>query len=92
MSIAFPRAAGLRHHEGDRLLPLDLVVDRHDGGLRDVGMALQHAQWAQRPADGPVEVNSRLKRVRFRAANRISLGSQRKFSRPILNLGAPSAD
>ena len=37
------RAAGLEHHEGDRLLALDLVVDRHHRGLRDVGMALQHA-------------------------------------------------
>src|SRR5215831_1898505 len=36
-------ASGFRHHEGDRLLPLDLVVDRNDGGLRDVGMALEHA-------------------------------------------------
>src|SRR5262245_36578132 len=36
-------ASGLRYHEGDRLLPLDVVVDRNDGGLRDVGMAFEHA-------------------------------------------------
>jgi len=31
-------APGLRHHEGDGLLSLDLVVDRHDRGLGDIGM------------------------------------------------------
>ena len=33
----------LRDDESDRLLALDVVVDRHDGGLGDRGMALQHA-------------------------------------------------
>src|SRR5438309_3549542 len=37
------RPAGRGHHEGDRLLALDLVVDRHDRRLGDVGVAFQHA-------------------------------------------------
>ena len=44
--IASPRLrrarAGLADDEGDRLLPLDVIGDRHHGGLRDVGMPLQH--------------------------------------------------
>ncbi len=33
----------LRHHEGDRFLTLDVVVDRHHRRLRDVRVAFQHA-------------------------------------------------
>src|SRR5258708_17536275 len=44
LDLVLARAAsGFRHHESDRLLPLDLVVDRNDRGLRDVGMAFEHA-------------------------------------------------
>ena len=42
-AVGVERAAGLADDEGDRLLALDVVVDRHHGGLRHVGMALQHA-------------------------------------------------
>ncbi len=37
------RVVGLRHHERDRLLALDVVVDRHHGACATSGMALQHA-------------------------------------------------
>ena len=41
--VGVERTAGLADDESDRLLALDLVVDRHHRRLRDVGMALQHA-------------------------------------------------
>ena len=41
LDLVFARAAPrFRHHECDRLLPLDLVVDRDDGGLGDIGKAM----------------------------------------------------
>src|SRR5215470_2879938 len=41
LDLVLARAAsGFRHYESDRLLPLDLVLDRDDGGLRHVGMTL----------------------------------------------------
>src|SRR6516225_2435307 len=44
LDLVLARAAsGFRHHESDRLLPLDLVIDRNDRGLRDVGMAFEYA-------------------------------------------------
>src|SRR6516225_11235025 len=33
LALAWP-ASRLRHHESDRLLPLDVVIDRNDRGLR----------------------------------------------------------
>src|SRR5436190_15351521 len=37
------RMSGFCHHKGNRLLSFDLVLDRHDRRLCDVGMAFEHA-------------------------------------------------
>ena len=44
LDVVFARpAAGLRDDEGDRLVALDVVLDRNDSRLADVGMSLEHA-------------------------------------------------
>jgi hypothetical protein len=37
------RDSELAHHESDRLLPFDVVIERHHRRLCDPGVALQHA-------------------------------------------------